>query len=111
MSRSEQATRKYSWISRSSLPERTESDGYNTREGKNVKINLIPMGSIEGAHAILGGDQRIHAWSPASAVYKDVFVQDWQVKYSSNPIQAEEALATRHHCLPSKAIRSHQPRL
>src|SRR3974377_979693 len=44
-----------------------------TSEGRQIKVNLIPMGSIEGAHALLAGDQRIHAWSPASALYKDVF--------------------------------------
>lgn len=64
-----------------------------TSDGKHIKINLIPMGSQEGAHAILEGDKRIHAWSPASAAYKDVFLQDWQVKYSGNPIEREESLA------------------
>jgi len=64
-----------------------------TSDGKHVKINLIPMGSQEGAHAILEGDKRINAWSPASAVYKDVFLQDWQVKYSGSPIAREESLA------------------
>ena len=64
-----------------------------TSEGKQIKVNLIPMGSIEGAHALLAGDQRIHAWSPASAIYKDVFVQDWQVKYNDNPIAKEDAVA------------------
>src|SRR5215467_12464262 len=64
-----------------------------TRDGKKVKVNLIPMGSLEGAHALLNGDQRINAWSPASALYKDTFVQEWQVKYSQNPILREEALA------------------
>lgn len=64
-----------------------------TSDGKGIKVNLIPMGSIEGAHAILSGDQRIHVWSPASAAYKDVFVQDWQVKYGGNPMVKEEALA------------------
>src|SRR3974377_2154050 len=49
-----------------------------TREGKRIKINLIPMGSLEGAHALLGGDQRIQVWSPASALYKDIFVEEWQ---------------------------------
>jgi hypothetical protein len=49
-----------------------------TSEGKRIKINLIPMGSIEGAHAILSGDQRINVWSPASAAYKDVFFEEWQ---------------------------------
>src|SRR5262245_53771099 len=28
-----------------------------TKDGKNIKVNLIPMGSLEGAHAILNGDQ------------------------------------------------------
>jgi len=64
-----------------------------TSDGKHIKINLIPMGSQEGAHAILDGDKRINAWSPASAAYKDVFLQDWQVKYSGSPIAREESLA------------------
>src|SRR5499427_10176561 len=64
-----------------------------TSEGKRIRINLIPMGSLEGAHAILAGDQRINVWSPASAAYKDIFVQEWQVKYSGNPIVREEPIA------------------
>src|SRR6185436_6904128 len=51
------------------------------------------MGSLESAQAILAGDSRIHAWSPASALYKDVFVQEWQGKQSGNPIVREEPLA------------------
>jgi ABC-type Fe3+ transport system substrate-binding protein len=64
-----------------------------TSDGKRIKINLIPMGSLEGAHAIISGDQRINVWSPASAVYRDIFVQDWQVKYSGNPFVREEPIA------------------
>src|SRR5499427_5234109 len=64
-----------------------------TSEGKHIKISLIPMGSLEGAHAILSGDQRINVWSPASAAYKDIFVQEWQVKYNDNPIIREEPIA------------------
>jgi ABC-type glycerol-3-phosphate transport system substrate-binding protein len=64
-----------------------------TSEGKHIHINLIPMGSLEGAHAALKGDQRIQVWSPASAVYKDTFVDDWQAKYGNNPILKEEPLA------------------
>jgi len=64
-----------------------------TRDGKRIKVNLIPMGSLEGAHALLNGDQRIHVWSPASALYKDIFVQEWQIKYSQNPILKEDAIA------------------
>ncbi len=64
-----------------------------TRDGKHIKVNLIPMGSLEGAHALLNGDQRIQVWSPASALYKDIFVEEWQVKYSQNPILKEEPIA------------------
>jgi len=64
-----------------------------TADGKRIKVNLIPMGSLEGAHALLSGDQRINVWSPASAAYKDIFVQEWQVKYNDNPILREEPLA------------------
>jgi len=64
-----------------------------TREGRSIHINLIPMGSLEGAHAILAGDQRIHVWSPASSLYEDIFLQEWQVKYGGNPIVKEEDLA------------------
>ncbi len=64
-----------------------------TPEGKHTQIDLIPMGSMEGAHAVLRGDPHIQVWSPASSVYKDTFVEDWQAKYSSNPIVREDALA------------------
>ena len=64
-----------------------------TSEGKRIKINLIPMGSIEGAHAILSGDQRINVWSPASSAYKDVFLQEWQVKSNDHPFVREEPIA------------------
>ena len=65
----------------------------STPEGKHIQVNLIPMGSLEGAHAALSGDKRIDVWSPASAVYKNTFVEDWQAKYGSNPILKEEPLA------------------
>src|SRR5499425_2135444 len=64
-----------------------------TADGKRIKVNLIPMGSLEGAHALLSGDQRINVWSPASAAYRDIFVQEWQVKYNDNPIVREEPIA------------------
>ena len=64
-----------------------------TDDGKRVEIDLIPMGSLEAAQAVLGGDQRIQVWSPASALYKDVFVQEWQVKNNKNPVVREENLA------------------
>ena len=62
-------------------------------EGRGIEIKLIPMGSLEGAKAILSGDERIHVWSPASSLYKDVFVLDWQSKHGSDPIIREENLA------------------
>jgi ABC-type glycerol-3-phosphate transport system substrate-binding protein len=62
-------------------------------EGRHIKVNLIPMGSLEGARAVVSGDQRINVWSPASALYKEIFVQEWQVKYNTDPILKEEPLA------------------
>lgn len=63
-------------------------------EGRRIEVELIPMGSLEGAQAVLSGDERIHVWSPASALYKDVFVTEWQVKHGSEPpIVREESLA------------------
>ena len=80
-------TEKQRWL------EWAVSEFSKTSEGKRITVNLIPMGSLEGAHAILGGDKRINVWSPASAAYKDIFVQEWQVKYSGDPIVKEEPLA------------------
>ena len=65
----------------------------NTREGKRVRIKLIPLGSLEGAQAALNPDKQIHLWSPASALFKDVFVQDWTGRYNKAPFVREEALA------------------
>src|SRR5262245_20912627 len=62
-----------------------------TSQGAKVHIELIPMGSLEGAQAILAGNKKIHVWSPASALYKDVFIQEWQVKYGGDPISKQEA--------------------
>jgi Ca-activated chloride channel family protein len=62
-------------------------------EGRNIRINLIPKGSLEGAQALVSGDKTIQVWLPASSLYKDTFVQDWQIKYSNPPIVKEESLA------------------
>jgi len=80
-------TEKKNWI------EWAAKEFANTDNGKRIKVNLLPMGSLEGAQALVGGDQRIHVWSPASSLYKDIFVQDWQLKYSKAPIAKEESLA------------------
>jgi hypothetical protein len=64
-----------------------------TPAAAQVKIKLIPMGSIEGGLAAVGGDKSIHVWSPASSVFKDKFLAEWQMRYGVNGIVAEENLA------------------
>ncbi len=65
-----------------------------TPDGANITINLIPMGSVEGAQAIVSGDKRINVWFPASSVYKEQFVTDWQARYDGkNPVLREETMA------------------
>lgn len=65
----------------------------NTDAGKKIKVNLMPMGSLEGAQALVSGNEKINVWSPASSLYKDTFMQDWQLKYTKPPILKEESLA------------------
>ncbi len=69
------------------------SEFEKSKEGASIRINLIPKGSLEGAQALLEGDEKIHVWSPASALYTDVFIQEWTLKHNSAPIAREEALA------------------
>jgi ABC-type glycerol-3-phosphate transport system substrate-binding protein len=69
------------------------SEFARTKDGERIKVNLVPMGSLEGAQAVLAGDQRIHVWSPASALYEETFVQEWKVNHANEPIVREEALA------------------
>ncbi len=65
-----------------------------TEEGKRIRIKLIPMGSLEGAHAIVDGDKTIHVWSPASSLYRETFVRDWKARQQgTNPIARAENLA------------------
>jgi ABC-type Fe3+ transport system substrate-binding protein len=65
-----------------------------TPEGRNIKIDLRPMGSLEGAQAVVRGDKSIQVWSPASGAYKNVFLRDWQARYpNDNPIARESPLA------------------
>ena len=80
-------TEKKSWL------EWAVEEFAKTADGQKIKINLIPKGSQEGAQALVAGDKNIQVWSPASSLYKGTFVQDWQVKYSNNPILKEESLA------------------
>jgi Ca-activated chloride channel family protein len=62
-------------------------------DGQRVKVNLIPMGSLEGGQAVLKGDRRIHVWAPASSLYTATFVQEWKVSRPNDPILKQENLA------------------
>ena len=64
-----------------------------TKEGAGININLLPYGSLEGAQAALAGDQQITAWSPASSLYQETFVRDWQDRYGQPAIVRAEPLA------------------
>jgi len=64
-----------------------------TEDGKQININLIPMGSVEGAEAILKQDdaaKKIHVWSPASGVVLDLLVDKWP---EGDPIHSDAILA------------------
>ena len=64
-----------------------------TGEGRRIGVNLIPLGSVESAHAILDGDQRIHVWAPASSLYRETLLRDWKTRNRGNLIVREEPLA------------------
>ncbi len=64
-----------------------------TPKGRRIQVNLIPLGSIEGANAVLNGDTRIHLWTPASSLYQDVFLSEWSTRHSGAPILRQESLA------------------
>jgi Ca-activated chloride channel family protein len=64
-----------------------------TSDAREVRVNLIPMGSVESARAIVDGDERIHVWSPASSLYRESFLRDWRARHRGNPILKEEPLA------------------
>jgi ABC-type Fe3+ transport system substrate-binding protein len=65
-----------------------------TDAGKKYQIDLIPLGSVEGAQAIVNGDTRIHVWSPAAAMFREAFESDWTTKHSGkSPIAKQETLA------------------
>ncbi len=65
-----------------------------TEEGRRIRVHLIPMGSLEGAHAIVDGDKSIHVWSPASSLYRETFVRNWNAKQpTGDPIVKSENLA------------------
>jgi hypothetical protein len=65
-----------------------------TPEGRRIQVNLVGMGSIEGAKAILDGPGPvpIHVWSPASSVYRSVFESEWRFTHKGGPILSAESL-------------------
>lgn len=63
-----------------------------TEQGKKIKIELIPMGSIEGAKAVLDQDRRIHVWSPASSLVQDLLVEPWMKEHQKDPIISDAPL-------------------
>ncbi|HUO06964.1 MAG TPA: substrate-binding domain-containing protein [Phycisphaerae bacterium] len=79
-------TEKRGWL------EQAAKEFAQAPEGKNITVNLIPMGSLEGAQAILKEDKRINAWTPASSLYTATFVADYQLKYNTNPIARQDNL-------------------
>lgn len=65
-----------------------------TDSGKNISIDLIPTGSLDGARKVVAGDERINVWSPASSVYKEVFLEEWSLSNpGQSPIAKEDLLA------------------
>jgi ABC-type sulfate transport system substrate-binding protein len=62
-------------------------------EGSGITVELISRGSMEGARAIVAGTDKVHLWTPASSMVKDVLVTEWQIKNGNQPILEEESLA------------------
>ena len=66
-----------------------------TPEGRQVRVNLVGLGSVQGAQAILDGPGAvpIQVWSPASSAYRDVFDKEWRIKHGNDRILHSENLA------------------
>jgi serine/threonine-protein kinase len=82
-------TEKQRWL------EQATEDFRKTEEGKQFKVNLHGMGSMEGAQAVMDGPGTlpIHVWSPASGAYRDLFELEWAVRHAGKPILKAENLA------------------
>ena len=67
----------------------------SSEDGRKIRVKLIPTGSMEAAHRILSGDKEIHVWSPASGLYRETLLRDWEArnKGKPSPIAKEECLA------------------
>ena len=72
-----------------------------TPQGKAIQINLVGLGSVESAMAILEEPkagppphQPLHVWSPASSSFRDVLVSEWRIKHGEkSPILSAANLA------------------
>jgi hypothetical protein len=66
-----------------------------TEPGRRIVVRLVPLGSVEGAQAILNGPGRtpIHVWSPASSAYRDAFERQWVTRHGGSPILEAKDLA------------------
>jgi hypothetical protein len=82
-------TEKQDWF------EAAARDFEKTPAGAGIRIQLKPMGSLEAAHAIARNDQTIQVWSPASSLYKEVFIRDWKATHTAgvDPILKQAPLA------------------
>jgi hypothetical protein len=82
-------TEKKKWL------EQAAQEFVKVSQNHDIKINLIGMGSVEAAKAVLDGEKPIpiHVWSPASSAYRDVFESEWRAKRSGSPILRAETLA------------------
>lgn len=68
-----------------------------TPASAGITIDLIPMGSVEGAQAVVRGDEKarkINVWSPASEIYRPVLSDEWKLKNAgADPVAKAEFLA------------------
>jgi ABC-type Fe3+ transport system substrate-binding protein len=64
-----------------------------TPAGKKINVDLIPMGSVQGAEAILKEDKRLHVWSPASSLIQALLTDQWEMDHGNDPIYSDAPLA------------------
>jgi serine/threonine protein kinase len=74
-------TEKQQWL------EAATAEFHKASAGRLITVNLLGMGSMEGAQAVLDGPglTPIHVWSPASSAYRDHFEQEWRAKHAGKP--------------------------
>ncbi len=63
-----------------------------TPAGKAIKLELIPLGSVEGARAVLAEDKRIHVWSPASSQILGLLDDPWTKNHGKSAIASDAPL-------------------